>query len=268
MAETRYKNASVRFFSEGQGPAVVLLHGFLEDLSMWKGILPALSEGHQVIRIDLLGHGKTDNTGSIASMEEQAEMVQTVLSELGTRHYSLIGHSMGGYVALAMTEMYPDQVRGLCLMNSTSFADTSEKKINRDRAIHAVRQNHRSFARIAIPGLFAPSNRVKFAKEIKELTEISLKMKPQGIIGSLEGMKIRKDRSSIFKKSQVPKLLIIGEQDPALELDTLIPQAQYKGVRAVSFTDGHMSHIENQSELTESLLQFLEEINSGSQNEK
>lgn len=261
MAETRYRNSKVHFFSDGNGPAVVLLHGFLEDLTMWDEIAPVLSEDHQVIRIDLLGHGKTENTGYVHGMEEQASMVRAVLSELDIDRYTLIGHSMGGYVALALAELFPDEVLGLALMNSTSLADTVDKRVNRDRAIEAVKQNHRSFVRIAIPGLFAPFNRDEFKKEIKAQTEVSLSMEPQGIVAALEGMKTRKDRSELFKRIPVPKMLIIGEQDPALELESLLPQGQYPGVSTVRFKDGHMSHIENRSELLTSFRGFLKEIN-------
>jgi pimeloyl-ACP methyl ester carboxylesterase len=260
MPETNFKSIRVHFISEGKGPVVVLLHGFLEDLTMWDELAPLLSEGHRVIRIDLLGHGKTESLGDVHDMEEQAAMVRGVLAELGADRYTLIGHSMGGYVALAVAELFPEEVLGLGLMNSTSLPDTVEKRHNRDRAIQAVKQNHRSFVRLAIPGLFAPSNRKKFAKQIRAQTELSLSMGPVGIVAALEGMKVRKDRSHLFKSLGVPKLLIIGEQDPALEIESLAPQGEYPGVKTVRFKDGHMSHIENQEELLSSVLQFLDDI--------
>ena len=261
MSEINFRGARINFLSEGKGPAIVLLHGFLEDLSMWDELVPALSGVGRVIRIDLLGHGSSGLLGEVHSMEDQAEMARAVLSELGVEQYALVGHSMGGYIALAMLERYPGEVRGICLMNSTSMADSEEKKVNRDRAIQAVRQNHRSFVRIAVPGLFAPGNRERFAREIKDLTRISLAMRPEGITAALEGMKIREDRSKLFEQSQVPRLLIRGEQDPALDLESLLPQTLYPGVRTVSFPDGHMSHIENREELTRALLDFVAWIN-------
>lgn len=259
MAEINYENVRVNFETTGMGPVAVLLHGFLEDLSMWDSLAEELSENHRVIRIDLLGHGGTGNLGSIHSMEEQAKMVRAVLSELDVRRFSVVGHSMGGYVALALAELIPDQIRGLCLMNSTSLADTEEKRINRDRAVQAVKQNHKSFVRIAIPMLFAPGNRSRFKREIAEITRSSLKMSSQGIAAALEGMKIREDRSEIFKRGEFEKLMVIGEQDPALDVDSLFPQTQYPGVKSVLFKDGHMSHIENQKELAVSLKEFLKE---------
>jgi pimeloyl-ACP methyl ester carboxylesterase len=227
---------------------------------MWDELEPELRRKNCVIRIDLLGHGQTENQGEVHSMEDQASMVKAVLEELKIDRYTVIGHSMGGYIALALAELYPKNVTGLCLMNSTSLPDSDEKKRNRDRAVEAVKNNHRSFVRIAIPGLFAPENRDIYAEKVKEATEVALHMSPEGIIASLKGMKIRKDRSGVFKEGNYPKLLIIGRQDPALDLETLIPQTRFRGVESVTFDDGHMSHIENREELTEHLMKFAERI--------
>ena len=123
-----YKNTTIRYHISGKGAAVVLLHGFLEDLTLWDTITPVLSKRNRVVAIDLLGHGKSDNLGYIHTMEEQAEMVKAVLKHLKLRKYTFIGHSMGGYISLAFTKIYPDSVKGICLMNSTAEADTKEKK--------------------------------------------------------------------------------------------------------------------------------------------
>ena len=262
MSQTSHKNRKVHYTISGSGPAVVLLHGFLEDSSMWDELEPELRRKNCVIRIDLLGHGQTENQGEVHSMEDQASMVKAVLEELKIDRYSVIGHSMGGYIALALAELYPKTLEGLCLMNSTSLPDSDEKKRNRDRAVEAVKNNHRSFVRIAIPGLFAPENRDIYAEKVKEATEVALHMSPEGIIASLKGMKIRKDRSGVFKEGNYPKLLIIGRQDPALDLETLIPQTRFRGVESVTFDDGHMSHIENREELTEHLMKFAERISN------
>ena len=133
-----------------------------------------MSEKHRVIRIDLLGHGQTENQNEVHSMEDQAALVKAVLEELGIDKYTVIGHSMGGYIALALAEIYPEDLKGLCLMNSTSMADSDEKKLNRDRAVEAVENNHRSFIRIAIPGLFAPKSRDRFENKAVSYTHLTL----------------------------------------------------------------------------------------------
>ena len=253
MPNLVYKKALCHYTDQGNGPVLVLLHGFLEDLSMWDNIVDSFGQTHRVICLDLLGHGKTENIGYIHTMEDQARMLHFLLDNLGIEQCTLIGHSMGGYIALAFTDLFPDMVLGICLMNSTALADSDEKKHNRDRGIKAVKQNHKTFIRIAIPGLFSESNRSVFTTEIKEITETALKMSQQGIIASLEGMKIRKDRRHILKKKDKHILMIIGKEDPALDYASLVEQSKIGAVQSVIFEDGHMSHVENESELKQEL---------------
>ncbi len=254
-----HKNTKIHFSSKGNGNTVVLLHGFLENSNMWHTISDVLSKKNRVICIDLLGHGETENHGYIHTMEDQAEMVKAVLDSLRLRKYILIGHSMGGYVALAFANLYAKNIKGLCLMNSTALPDSEEKKINRDRAIVAVKQNHKTFVRIAIPMLFSEENRKLYTSEINQITKEALQISPQGIIAALEGMKIRKNNTSIYKKASFPVQLIIGKQDPALEYGTLIEQTKNTKVEVVEFPDGHMSHFENNSELNETLSKFVKQ---------
>ena len=256
-----HKNTKIHFSSQGSGTAIVLLHGFLENSTMWNSISEILSKKNRIICIDLLGHGASENHGYIHTMEDQAEMVKAVLDHLGLRKYVLIGHSMGGYVALAFANLYSKNVKGLCLMNSTALPDSEEKKLNRDRAIVAVKQNHKTFVRIAIPMLFSEGNRAVFTSEIKEITNEALEMSPQGIIAALEGMKIRKSNTQIYKNAVFPILMIIGKQDPALDYNSLIAQTKNTNVQVIEFPDGHMSHIENKDALISSLNSFAKHCN-------
>jgi pimeloyl-ACP methyl ester carboxylesterase len=252
-----YKNTNVHFTSIGKGNAVVLLHGFLENSSMWEAVAKELAKKNRVICIDLLGHGKTDNLGYIHSMEDQAHMVKAVLNHLHLRKCVFIGHSMGGYVALAFTKLFPLTIRGLSLMNSTALPDSEEKKINRDQAIKAVKQNPKIFVRIAIPMLFSEKNREIYLKEIEQITQESLQLTPQGIVAALEGMKIRKNQTAIYKTANFPIQMIVGTQDPALDYDSLISQTNNTNVKVIEFPDGHMSHVENKKELIEVLTSFI-----------
>jgi len=252
-----FKNTNIHYTVSGKGRAIVLLHGFLENETMWGDISKVLSTKYKVISIDLLGHGKTGSQGYIHTMNNQAEMIKAVLNHLKLRKYIFIGHSMGGYIALAFAKLFTKNVKGLCLMNSTALPDSTEKKINRDRAITAVKQNHKTFVRIAIPMLFSEENRAIFPNEIKQITNEALQISKQGIVASLEGMKIREDFSSIYKSSEFPIQMIIGKQDPALEYSKLISQTKNTKVKITEFPDGHMSHIENKDNLTEVLLSFI-----------
>jgi len=257
---TTYKNTAIAYSDSGKGTAVVLLHGFLENQSMWDAFIPELSKKYRVITIDLLGHGATSCLGYIHEMEDQADMAHYVLTELRLRKAVFIGHSMGGYVALAFAELYPEFIKGLVLLNSTSKADSAERKANRDRAIKAVKKDHTSFVRLSIANLFSEANRTKLLKEIESVKLEALKTPLQGIVAALEGMKIRKDREALLHLSSYPKMIVLGKQDPVLNYEENLEQLTNTEVKLVTFLDGHMSHIENQLELKVSLLGFLKGI--------
>ena len=260
MKQIIYKNTKISFTEDGKGTAVVLLHGFLENKTMWDKYVSALSKNHRVITIDLLGHGETECLGYVHTMEDQADMIFAVLISLRIRKIVLVGHSMGGYVALAFAELYPDNVKGLFLLNSTSRADSDERKINRDRAIKAVKQNYTNFVRISITNLFSEDNREVFAKEIEKVKLQALKTPLQGIVASLEGMKIRKDREVLLHFAPYPIQLVLGEKDGVLIYLETIDQIEGTKVELTTFPDGHMSHIENEKELKIVLLEFLKKI--------
>jgi pimeloyl-ACP methyl ester carboxylesterase len=260
MKQILYKNTKISYSDTGKGNAIVLLHGFLENQTMWQDLVPELSKKHRVITIDLLGHGESGCLGYVHSMEDNAEAVHSVLSELRIRKAIFVGHSMGGYVALAFAELYPAAVKGLVLLNSTSKADSEERKANRDRAIKAVKKDYIGFVRLSIANLFNPDNRERLADEIEKTRSEALKTPLQGIVASLEGMKIRKDRETLLHSATYPILLILGEKDPVLNYEDGLKQIENTTVKLVTFPDGHMSHIENIEELKKALLDFFKGI--------
>jgi len=253
-----YKNTRISYSDSGEGDAIVLLHGFLENKKMWKDYVAFFSEKHRIITIDLLGHGQSDPLGYVHSMEENANVVQEVLKHLKIEKATIVGHSMGGYIGLAFAELFPKNINKLVLLNSTSKADNHEKKINRNRAIKAVKQNYVNFVNLAIGNLFSENNRTRLAKEIEEAKTEALKTPLQGIVASLEGMKIRKDRASLLHKNLFPVLLILGKKDPVLNYEESITQIENTTAKLISFEDGHMSQIENKEELKSVLLDFFE----------
>ncbi len=260
MKHLFFKNTKISFSDTGKGTAIVLLHGFLENQWMWDGFVVSFSKKYRIITIDLLGHGQTECLGYVHSMEDNADMVHAVLSELRIRKAIFVGHSMGGYVALALAELYPETIKGLVLLNSTSRADSEERKKNRDRAIVAVKQNYTNFIRLSITNLFSENNRERLISEIENVKIAALKTPLQGIVASLEGMKIRKDREVLLHFAPFPVLLILGQQDPVLNYEETKEQIENTPTQLVSFPDGHMSHIENAVALEKVLLDFFKTI--------
>lgn len=260
MNQLNYKDISVNYTDSGKGTAVVLLHGYLENQLMWQDFIADFSKKYRVITIDLLGHGNTQPLNYVQTMEDNAEVVLAVLNELRIRKAILVGHSMGGYVALAFADLFPNIVKGIALVNSTAKADSAGRKQNRDRAIVAVKQNYSAFVRMSIANLFSEDNRERLEDEIEQVKLQALKTPLQGIVASLEGMKIRKDREFLLKEGKFPMLLILGKKDPVLNYGENIGQADYPSVEFVSFNDGHMSWIENHDDLKETLLSFFKKV--------
>jgi pimeloyl-ACP methyl ester carboxylesterase len=260
LKTTAYKNSKIFYSDIGKGTAVVFLHGFLENSSMWGFFVGELASKNRIITIDLLGHGQSDSNGYIHSMEDQADVVHEVLLELRIRKAVFVGHSMGGYVALAYAELYPEHVKGLALINSTARADSEERQNNRDRAIKAVKKDYTSFVRLSIANLFSENNREKLATIIEKVKVEALKTPLQGIVAALEGMKIRKDREVLLHFGPYPKLLVLGKKDPVLPYDENMEQIENTTVDFITFPDGHMSPIENEAELLQVLRVFLKKV--------
>jgi pimeloyl-ACP methyl ester carboxylesterase len=260
LKQIQFKNTTVSYSDTGKGTSIVLLHGFLENQSMWDKYITTFSKKNRIITIDLLGHGETECLGYVHTMEDNADAVHAVLAELRIRKVILVGHSMGGYVALAFAELYPEYVKGIALLNSTARADSEERRVNRDRAIRAVKQSFINFISLSIANLFSEGNRERLVNEIESVKNKALKTPLQGIVASLEGMKIRNDREVLLHLTTFPKLLVLGEKDPVLQHDETKQQVENTKVQLVVFPDGHMSPIENEIELTAVLLKFFKGV--------
>ena len=253
----QYKNIAVSYDDAGSGDTIVLLHGFLENKNMWAFFIDKFQKQFRIVSIDLLGHGKTPALGYVHSMEENADMVATVLEALKIKQYSIIGHSMGGYVALELAKKQPLLLQKLVLLNSTSQADSVEKKGNRDRAILAVKKDYETFIRLSVANLFSEDNRDRLGTEIENTKLEALKTPLQGIIASLEGMKIRTDNGKFFKNLDLPKLLILGRKDSVLPFEETAKQVENSDIQLEALSFGHMSHLENQKELLLILKKFF-----------
>lgn len=262
MPQFTYRSVSFYYTDTGSGPAVVFLHGFLENQSMWHRLAGDLPKKYRKITLDLPGHGQSGNLGYIHTMEGMAEVVRALTDHLKLRKISLAGHSMGGYVALAFAERYPDMIRGLILMNSTAYADSPPKKTDRDRAIALVKQNPKSFIRQSIPHLFRPKNRALYRPEINALKQQALLTSKQGIVAALEGMKVRPDREVLLHFGPYPVLFIAARHDPVIPFSLSAPQLDAERVRPCITENGHMAHIEDYETVYGAFKEFLNAFSS------
>ncbi len=254
----KFKSINVSFTDEGKGKAVVFLHGFLGAKEVWKSFSKDLSKTQRVITIDLLGHGSTDCLSYVHTMEEMAEAVQAVLTHLKLRKYFLVGHSLGGYVSLALAELNPDNIKGLVMFHSSARADDAQKKHDRDRVIRIVKMSPELFIGEAVPNLFNLEQKPN-KRGIAIYKKMALSISKQAIIAALEGMKNRVDREIVLKFSPFPVLFFIGEKDNILESNELLEQSELpeKGSHLFLKNVGHMGFFEAKKETYDALKEFV-----------
>ncbi len=254
---THFNQTPIHYTIKGDGPCIVLLHGFLLSSSIWVDLAPKLSKKNKVITIDLPGHGKSGCISEIHTMELMAEVVHYILEENNILKTSFIGHSMGGYIALAFTEKYETKVKTLVLLNSTTLSDSPERKTNRDRAIRVIQNNSQVFIKMAITSLFPENKQNKFTPEINLFIKEALQFPTKGIIATIVGLKNRKDRTSILKNFRGNKYMICGENDPIVPFPEVKEVAFKSKTTLKSVKSGHMSVNENIDEII-NLMHFIE----------
>ncbi len=254
-----FRGDQVAYSDRGKGRTVVLLHGFLGSKEIWETMSATLSKHFRVIAIDLPGHGQTGCYGYIHSMELMARCVKKVMDSLRLKRYVIIGHSMGGYVALAFGELFNDNLRGICLFHSTAYADSEQKKKDRSRAIKLVKTDARLYTRDTIKNLFATRNLPHLKKEIQFARKIATKTSRRGIVAALEGMKDRPNRDIILNFARYPIMMIIGRYDNILPMQSLLNQSELIRNRHILLleNEGHMGFLEAPELCTKHLKRFL-----------
>ena len=235
-----------------------MLHGFLESLEVFDEFSNQLSKSFRVISIDLPGHGETPCIGYVHSMEMMAQCVKSVLDTIGVRRYVVVGHSMGGYVALEFAELFPQNLAGFCLFHSTAMPDSEEKKLDRDRVADIVMKDHTQFVSELIPKLFAKENLSILKNEVAKTKQIALNTSKEGIVAALKGMKERPLREMILKHAECPVLFIIGKQDVILAWENLLLLAGLpkKSFQLVLDHAGHMGFYEAPQETFKVIRKF------------
>lgn len=253
-----YKNIQLFFQDEGHGEPVVLLHGFLENSKMWDNLKPTILKNHRVICIDLLGHGQTGCIGYIHTMKDMADAVLAVLNHLKIEDYSVIGHSMGGYVALALVETHPEKIKRLCLMNSNYIADDEALSEKRKKANIMVQTNFENVVRVSFTNLFSPESRLTYKDDMEAALQDALKTSIQGYMAGQEGMRVRDNTYEFFKRLDAKKLIIVGKKDLLIDTERILEEIKDTDILYKELSYGHMSHIENKSELSYIINHFIE----------
>lgn len=236
---------NLHYLERGDGPVALLIHGFPFDATMWEEVVDDLSGLRRCIAVDLRGFGRSDRTTrQVLTMEDHADDLARFLDKASVvAGVDLIGLSMGGYVALAFAQRYPDQVRTLALLDTKASADTAEAKAGRDVAASLVAREGRAvFANSLIDALVAEQASRWVRSRIRTMIEST---PAETIVAALEGMKLRPDRTQVLAHAQYPMAVIIGETDRLASFDESQRMAEVARASFTVISDaGHMTPIE------------------------
>lgn len=224
------KASSISCTVTGDGSIpVVLVHGFAESGSIWRQTAEGLSDICRTAVPDLPGCGMSSQAGGenlSASLEDMADGLADMLDTIGMEVCTMVGHSMGGYIALAFAERYPNRLGGLVLFHSTAMPDSQAKLEQRKRSIAFMEKyGVEPFLREALPSLYAPDFQASHPNQVAEHLEETLRWAYPGLlIGHYRAMMSRPDRQHILQDSRRPSMLIAGALDKAIPLEESLRQ--------------------------------------------
>lgn len=239
---------------------ILLLHGYLESLDVWEDFAKLLSKEYRVVTMDLPGHGISQVMGPIHTMDFLADTVAGVLDELEIEKATIVGHSMGGYVALQMLRKHPERMEGIVLLSSTPNPDSPEKLLDRDREIALVEAGQKDKIAIAASkNGFAKENLKKMSDEVIFLEEIAYIAEPEGVVALLRGMKEREDGNELLRTSSLPQLFILGKKDNYIPLERAEKMVADHPQAKVAWLEnsGHLGYFEEPEACAAALLDFM-----------
>jgi pimeloyl-ACP methyl ester carboxylesterase len=247
----------IHFFEKGVGAPLVLIHGFCETSQMWTSFAEELSQEFRVICPDLPGFGNSPIESDQITLEEIASSLENWMLDQQFENPIVIGHSLGGYVTLALLERMGEKIKAIGLFHSTSFADDLEKKEMRDRTVTFL-QKHGvdKFVTTFVPQLFPDSKKVALEAEINEAISQAKKSSLNGLIAFSRAMRDRIDRSECVRKFKGPKLFIAGTLDGAVKIEASRAQQELFTTYHELAETGHMGMIERKEETIELVRQF------------
>ncbi|ANF51107.1 alpha/beta hydrolase [Chryseobacterium glaciei] len=236
----------LHFEKKGNGKeTLVLLHGFMENSSIWSDMEPHLSENFSLLKIDLPGHGKSEIYGEIHTIDLMADEVKKVLDNRKLEKVHLLGHSMGGYISLAFAEKYPETLKSLTLFFSTYFPDDEEKKQQRIKSYRIIKDAFPHYARAGIPNLFNPNERDILEGKIETALRVALSTNNLGALACVKGMVERTDKKHVLENLEAKILVIAGKHDNAVKTDKTIKNLPDRtNIKSYVLDCGHNGHWE------------------------
>jgi pimeloyl-ACP methyl ester carboxylesterase len=247
------------FRQRGQGTPLIFIHGFPLHQGVWDDFADRFSHKYKVLTLDLPGFGKSPLLPASFSIGQVADQVLQLIEREKLEHSALIGHSLGGYVALAMIEKRPDLFSALVLFHSTALADTPEKKESRNKVVDFVSKNG---ALTFTTGFIAPLFANPGHPAIDSVRTLAGHSSAEAVLGYTKAMRDRPDQTKTLKNFKKPTLFLVGNKDPGIPLASVAAQAalcQYPEIHILQDV-GHMGMFEKAVDAARKIEGFLPKI--------
>jgi pimeloyl-ACP methyl ester carboxylesterase len=254
-----YDGNRVSYTEQGNGDAVVLVHGFGETGDVWHNQVKYLEQRFRVIVPDLPGSGDSALTPDM-SVEGMADVVNAVI-EAAAQKVTLIGHSMGGYITLAFVEKYHNKLNGFGLFHSTAYADSEEKKATRRKGIEFIRAHGAfEFLKTSSPNLFSPHTRSNHPQAVSDFIQRLHNFSGEALVSYYEAMMARPDRTRQLKEAVCPVLFVMGEHDNAVPFGDSLAQSHLPQESHITILheSGHMGMLEEAAKSSRAIEAFLD----------
>jgi YbgC/YbaW family acyl-CoA thioester hydrolase len=249
----------------GDGPALLLLHGFPLDRSIWKHQVATLS-GWRRIAPDLRGLGLSDAPKGAYTMAAYADDLMKLLDRLRVQKAVIAGMSMGGYVAFELLRRYRDRVAGLILCDTKAEADTEDGKKGRDEmAALAESKGNEAVAERMLPRLLGRTTQQTQPQLVRQVKDMIVRAAVPGVAGALRAMRDRPDSTPLLATIDVPTLVVVGQEDeltpPAVAkvMTKAIPSAAMTTIAGA----GHVTPLEAPTAVSRVFAEFLEAVREG-----
>jgi pimeloyl-ACP methyl ester carboxylesterase len=261
-----YQDVPIYYLEKGSGKAVLLLHGFGEAGWVWAEQMESLSGFCRVIVPDLPGSGSSPANADFDKdlrIDDLAEAILALVNFLQIEKLVVLGHSMGGYIALSMAAKVPERLLGLGLVHSTAFEDSDEKKQVRQKAIRFIEENgSAAFLKTSIPGLYAAEFAQANPEKINAHIEAAQQSANASLIGYYVAMMSRKSAIELLVDNKTPLLFVMGTEDVAAPMTDVLQQT---GLSKKSYFHllqgvGHMGMIEAPTAIKRYLSQFIQTL--------
>jgi len=253
MEKINVKDIQLAYDRRGKGTPLVLLHGYPLDHHLWDDVVPLLEDTFDVIVPDLRGFGESTIADSSPTVEDYASDIAGLLDHLGIQKTAIVGHSMGGYVALAFARLYPDRLTGLGLVSSQVLADPPDRKEGRYKSAKDVSENGIDSVVATMTPKFTANEKLQaFARASME------QQQPTAYIGALKAMAERPDSTPLLASLEIPVVVVHGTSDALIPVDrarevkAALPQAHLVEISGV----GHIPMMEA-TEQTAAALKYL-----------